>query len=126
MNEQDAISTLRERLPEFAPDIDEHFADFGGELLFHVLMGALARFYVRVVRRDPHLERRFWMTVDWLWMHGDDRVQNAIGVSLIEWFAWGSPEQQEMLREAKPLMSAAIRSVASTFLDGPRPGGRRE
>ena len=91
-----AVALLRERLPEFAPAIDEHREDFG-ELLFHLLMGDLARFYMSQALNSLALQRRFWMTVDRLAACGDDAVQNAIGVSLIEWFAWGNDRERATL-----------------------------
>ena len=119
LDQTGASEVLRERLPEFAPTIDEHLA-FYEELLFHVLMGELARFYVDEALLDPELQRRFWMAVDWLQEHGDRYVQNALGVSLIEWFAWGDKKERELLVHAKPLMSSAVRAVADDFLrDGP-------
>ena len=120
LNNQAAVELLRNNLPEFAPAIDEHLEDNFGELLFHLLMGDLARFYVSDALDDPALRRRFWMVVDRLAVLGDDRVENAVGVSLIEWFAWGSDQERSMLVEAKPLMSSHIRAMTEEFL---RPGG---
>ena len=61
--------------------IDEHLEDNFGELLFHNLMGDLARFYMTDAQQNRELQRRYWMVVDSLAEHGDDSVQNAIGVS---------------------------------------------
>ncbi len=66
------------------------------------------------------LQRRFWMTVDRLAACGDDAVQNAIGVSLIEWFAWGNDRERATLVAAKPLMSGLVRVISDEFL---RDGG---
>ena len=115
-----AIDLLRQRLPEFAPAIDEHLEDNPGELLFHLLMGDLARFYVSQALDSTELQRRFWMAVDRLAVFGDDAVQNAIGVSLIEWFAWGDDRERTILVAAKPLMSSAARAITDEFL---RAGG---
>lgn len=89
-----AVELLRQRLPEFGPVIDEHREDNFGELLFHLLMGDLSRFYMSQALDRPELQRRFWRVVDRLAALGDDAVQNAIGVSLIEWFAWGNARER--------------------------------
>jgi hypothetical protein len=60
------------------------------------------------------------MTVDWLTTRGDDLVQNAIAVSLVEWFAWGESSERTMLVDAKSLMSPTVQSIADDFL---RAGG---
>jgi hypothetical protein len=123
LNEAGAAAEIRARLPEFAPDIDEHLA-FNGELLLHLLMGDLARWYVKEALEQSELKRRVWMTIDWLDIHGDWSVQNAIGVSFIEWFAWGSDQDRAILIEAKPLMSSTIRAITDEFLR-PRPDDER-
>lgn len=120
LDREAAVDLLRQRLPEFAPAIDEHREDNFGELLFHLLMGDLARFYVSQAVDNPELQRRFWMVVDRLAVLGDDSVQNAIGVSLIEWFAWGDDRERATLIAAKPLMSSVVRAITDEFL---RAGG---
>ncbi len=52
VDEREAIRVLRERLPEFAPVIEEHLGDHEGDLFFYVLMGELAQFYVSEVGSD--------------------------------------------------------------------------
>jgi hypothetical protein len=115
-----AVDLLRQQLPEFAPTIDEHREDNFGELLFHLLMGDLARFYVSQAVDSPEVQRRFWMVVDRLAVRGDSGVQNAIGVSLIEWFAWGDDRERATLVAAKPLMSSVVRAITDEIL---RAGG---
>jgi hypothetical protein len=116
IDDRAAIELLRQRLPEFATEIDEHLEFTEGEPLFHLLMGDLARFYVRVATGDQELKRRYWMTVDWLTTRGNDLVQNAIAVSLVEWFAWGESSERTMLVDAKSLMSPTVQSIADDFL----------
>jgi hypothetical protein len=111
-----AVELLRQRLPEFGPAIEEHRQDNFGELLLHVLMGDLARFYMSQALDNPESQRRFWMVVDRLAALGDDAVQNAIGVSLIEWFAWGNDRERATLIAAKPLMSSLVRAITDEFL----------
>jgi hypothetical protein len=120
IDDRAAIELLRQRLPEFATEIDEHLEFTEGEPLFRLLMGDLARFYVREATGDQELKRRYWMTVDWLTTRGDDLVQNAIAVSLVEWFARGESSERTMLVDAKSLMSPTVQSIADEFL---RAGG---
>jgi hypothetical protein len=122
LDENASVEVLRARLPEFAPAIDKHLRDYE-ELLFHLVMGDLARFYVNEAVHNPELQRRFWMTVDRLATQGDNQVQNAIGVSLIEWFAWGNDRERALIVDAKPLMSSTVRACTDDFL---RSGGYDE
>lgn len=98
------------------PAIDEH-RDAFGELLFHLLMGDLARFYMDHGRHDPELARRYWMTIERIAMEGDDFVTNALGVSLIEWFAWGNENEKAALREAIPRFGPELRAIAAAWAD---------
>lgn len=118
-----AVNWLAERLPEFAPAIDEHRETFD-ELLFHLLMGGLARFYMSQGqgRVDPELARRYWMTVERMAMEGDDFVTNALGVSLIESFAWGDENQKAALREAMPRFGPEPQSIAARWANDLRAG----
>ena len=112
MDAEAATRQLAERLPEFAPAIDEHRQTYD-ELLFHLLMGDLARFYMDQGRTDAVLARRYWMTIERLAMEGDDFVTNALGVSLIEWFAWGNENEKAALRDAMPWFGPELRAIAA-------------
>ena len=101
---------------ELVPEVVVMTEKGGGERLFHLLMGDLARFYMSQALDSLALQRRFWMTVDRLAACGDDAVQNAIGVSLIEWFAWGNDRERATLVAAKPLMSGLVRAISDEFL----------
>lgn len=115
MDEQDSLQHLCERLPEFTAQVDEHLACHD-ELLFHLVMGDLARFYWDTVRHDAEMARRFWMSVDWMAIKGDQYVENAVGVSLIEWFAWGSKEEQQVLLDAAPLQGSHTRAIVEELM----------
>jgi hypothetical protein len=109
-----ATRYLVEQLPEFAPEVDYHLA-FNGELLFHVLMGQLAVFYMDVARDQPELSRRVWLALDHLATEADDYVQNALDVSLVEYFAWGSDDEKAALRDATPLFSPAMMRIVGKW-----------
>ena len=50
---------------------------------------------------------RYWSVVEELGAAGDEFVQNADWVSLIDWFAWGEDVEQAALREAGPKQGPA-------------------
>ena len=87
----------------------------GDEFLFHLFVHDLARFYMRDARADESLARRFWMAVERVSATGDEDVENAIGVSLIETFAWGNQHQRAALLEARPMFGPATRAIAAAW-----------
>jgi hypothetical protein len=116
MDEAGAVRTLVERLPEFAPIADEHVA-FNGELLLHVLMGDLGRFYMEHAVNEPLLAERYWRVVEELVATGDERVENAVAASLIEWFVWGDAKERAAIRAAAPMIGPATRRAGQVLLD---------
>jgi hypothetical protein len=119
MDKLRAIDRLLAVVPEFAPDYRESVGhpsyDADGDLLLHVVMGDLGRFYMERARPDHDLAARFWRVVEELACTGDDGVQNAVHVSLIEWFAWGDDAEQAALAEAAPLQGPATRAMVEAY-----------
>lgn len=119
MTRNEAVERLLEVLPEFRPDFEESDgrpSEPGDDLLLHVVMGDLARFYMRHGLRNGELARRFWQVVEELAGQGDQAVENAIWVSLIEWFAWGDEEENAALVEAGPLQGPKTKAVRAYYL----------
>lgn len=116
MDEADAVRYLIKRLPEFAPVAAEHAQTYD-ELLLHVLMGDLGRFYMACAQGDPQLASRYWETVEVLVSTGDERVENAVAASLIEWFGLGDSSEQRALRAAADQLGPATREIAQTYLN---------
>jgi hypothetical protein len=117
-----AVDLLLDELPEFAPyyqDSDGRPTEPGDELLIHVVMGDLARFYMENALADPDLQQRYWSAVERLAVDGDQAVENAVHVSLIEAFGWGSQREQTALREARDQHGPATNAIVTYFL-GPR------
>jgi hypothetical protein len=88
MTREQAVQRLLEELPEFSPfyeESDGRPTEAGDELLIHVVMGDLARFYMERAAHDPELAARYWRVVEELATEGDQAVENAVHVSLIEW-----------------------------------------
>lgn len=106
---------LVERMPEFRPVLDDHLDFSGGENLFHMLMGDLGRFYMSTARHESDLSRRYWMAVEKLASEGDDDVENAVGVSLIEWFAWGDEGERAALIAAQDWHGPATRNMVVEY-----------
>ena len=117
---------LVERLPECAPVVAEHTRTYD-ELLLHVLMGDLGRFYMARAQGDPQLASRYWETVEGLVSKGDERVENAVAASLIEWFGLGDSSEQEALRAAADQLDrrhGKSRGLTSTPLSAPSRASR--
>ena len=79
-------------------------------------MGDLARFYMRHGLRDTELAARFWQVVKELAAEGEQAVENAVWVSLIEWFAWGDDDEKAALVEAGPLQGPKTKAIRAYYL----------
>lgn len=113
-----ALTRLLEVLPEFAATYENSLArptESGDELLLHVLMGDLADFYMESGGQNPKLAARYWSVVEELAATGDEAVENAVWVSLVEWFAWGSDDERSALRSARPLLGPATVRIAAHY-----------
>jgi hypothetical protein len=123
-----AVERLLDAVPEFASDYEASGGhpdyDGDGDLLLHVVMGDLGRFYMEQARGDEDLARRFWRVVEELATKGNEDVQNAVEVSLIEWFAWGDEQQQAALAESEPQLGRATWMMVQAFR--PRAIGSRK
>jgi hypothetical protein len=116
---EEAVERLLELLPEFGPDYEESDgrpSEPGDDLLLHVVMGDLARFYMRRALRNSELAPRFWQLVEELAAEGDQAVENAVWVSLIEWFAWGDDDERAALVEAGPLQGPKTKAIRAHYL----------
>lgn len=111
----EALDLILARFPGFREHLDEVAFDDDGPLLLHVVMGDLGRYYMAEVRRHQESRTRFWAMVEDLAASDGNYVSEAVHSSLIEWFAWGSPEEQAALVEARRLFGAATRKMVSYF-----------
>jgi hypothetical protein len=116
---EEAVQRLLDVLPEFRPyydDSDGRPAEPGDELLLHVVMGDLARFYMARGLDNAGLAARFWRVVEELAADGDQAVENAVHVSLIEWFAWGDDSEKEALLNAGRLQGPMTKAIRAAYL----------
>ena len=113
----EAVSRLLEALPTFRPYYEDEAPKPGEEeLLLHLVMGELARFYMQQrLGEQPDLAERYWAVVEDLAAHGDEYVQDAVSASLIEYFAWGNEDEQAALRDAEPLQGPATTSMVAAY-----------
>jgi hypothetical protein len=129
MDKREAIELLLEVLPEFGPEYEKSVGhpgyDEDGELLLHIVMGDLCRFYMSLGRRDTEIAARFWGVVEEMAEQGDEAVQNAVHVSLIEWFAWGDATEQAALLDASALHGDATTAMVRQYLPVRVIGSRR-
>jgi hypothetical protein len=129
MTREQAVHRLLDELPEFSPfyeESDGRPTEAGDELLIHVVMGDLARFYMERGAHDPELAARYWRVVEELATEGDQAVENAVHVSLIEWFAWGEEREQAALVNAGALQGPKTKAIRAYYLLPDRaPQGRR-
>ncbi len=114
MNAEQAVDYLVDRLPEFAPVVVEHRRHYD-ELPFHLLMGDLGRLYMSAALQNAEFTRRYWMAVERVALEADDFVENALGVSVIEWFAWGDQQHSAALRDAWSLLGSKTREIAKSW-----------
>jgi hypothetical protein len=116
---EEAVERLLDALPEFGPDYEESDgrpSEPSDDLLLHVVMGDLARFYMRHGLRNRELAARFWQVVEELAADGDQAVENAVWVSLIEWFAWGDDDEKAALVETGPLQGPKTKAIRACYL----------
>ena len=127
MTGSEALGFVLERLPESRPflDLDIIEGNKGEDALLHVAMGDLARFYMARCMGDRSLRRRFWATVEDLAANGGHYVEDAIGTSLIEWFAWGSASERRALRRAMRLHGPATSRIVDHYRADLRRGWRK-
>ena len=113
---EEAVSRLLEALPAFRPYYESEAPEPGDELLLHPVMGELARFYLEQgLAEQPDLAERYWTVVEVLAAHGDDYVKEAVHSSLIEYFAWGTKDEQAALRDAEPLQGPATSAIVAAY-----------
>ncbi len=65
---------------------------------------------------NPELAARYWHVVEEVATQGDQAVQNAVHVSLIEWFAYGDADEQAALRDAAALQGPETKALVAYFL----------
>lgn len=115
MDTEQAVDYLVSRLPEFAAVVNEHRREYD-ELLIHVLMGDLARFYMERGVTSSDVARRLWEAVEEMAATGDQAVENAVWVSLIEWFAHGDDTEKAALVDAGPLQGPKTMAIRAYYL----------
>lgn len=114
MDRTQAVDLLKSRLPEFAPVVDAHLED-NDELLIHLLMGDLGRFYMDR-KADNEFRVRYWDAVELLASGGDEAVKNAVHVSLVEWFLAAPGEDADAFLASMQLQGPATAAMASHYL----------
>ena len=129
MDKWEALKRLLEELPEFGPEYQESVGhpdyDENGELLLHVVMGDLGRFYMSHGRGNAEIAARFWRVVEEMAQEGDEAVENAVHASLIEWFAWGDAAEQAALLDASPRQGDATTAMIGHYLPARGIGSRK-
>lgn len=81
----DFVELLLDRVPEFQPVLDEHLADFEGEVLLTLLVADARRMAIEAFDRgDRDLSDRMVNVVDEGFRRGDVTVEDAIAVCFIE------------------------------------------
>jgi hypothetical protein len=74
-------------VPSFRPVLEEHLADYEGELIQHLLFGDLSRFTLQAfVLGDTATTDQVIDFIGRAWRHGDDGVRNLVRVSFVENF----------------------------------------
>jgi hypothetical protein len=105
-----AITALPEVLlravPEFRAETDEHVADYG-EVLLHVLFGALTRFVLEAnEERDVGVVERTLEFLEQAWVDGDEEVRNLVAVSFVENVQPWDPSRRRFIESWPPGLRA--------------------
>ncbi|MCU1535225.1 MAG: vanillate demethylase subunit [Glaciihabitans sp.] len=79
------VDRLLAAVPEIGPVVDEHLADFDGELLLHLLLPELLRFSTAAFGSGDRVTAAKVLTfMSAAFENCDDYVNNAIAVSFVE------------------------------------------
>ena len=84
------------------------------------LLEALPEFRLDYETSDARPTEPGEVLVEDLAADGDDAVVNAVWVSLIEWFAWGSDGERAALEAADPLQGPKTKAIRTHYRDPPR------
>jgi hypothetical protein len=85
VTEDNFLELLSAAVPEAVPLVDEHLADYDGDLLIHLLTSDLLRFATAAFGSGELLTSEKVLTfVGSALDDGDERVKNAVAVSFVE------------------------------------------
>ena len=118
MTGEQALDLILAELPGFREYLDDKIVRpqaQGEEVLLHAAMSDLGRYYMREARSDSDLRSRYWATVEDLAASPGQYVREAVHSSLIEWFAWGSPEEKDALVDAYDLIGPETRKILGYY-----------
>lgn len=133
ISRSDFIATLLADVPQTADLVQEHLADYDGELLLHILMHDLLKRTVSLYTNGKEDEARQLLEfVDRCLREGDEYVENAVAVSFVEDYGYrpGEPDallrlwppglRDELRRQEEAGFRSAVQAIASS---GPASSG---
>jgi hypothetical protein len=89
MDASEFLAALRSQVPEVETTIDEHLAEYEGELLLHLLLGDLLRVAIGWFAGGRNDElARLLLVLERGVNDGDGYVENAVAVSFVEDTGW--------------------------------------
>lgn len=95
----DFVELLVEAVPEFRPVLDEHLADFDGEVELTVLVADVRRMAIEASDRgDRDLSGRTVDVVDEGFRTGDLTVEDAIAVCFIQDTPWWDRDRKKFIK----------------------------
>lgn len=99
ISRSDFVATLLADVPQSADLVQEHLADYDGELLLHILMYDLLKRTVSLYTDGKEDEARQLLEfVDRCLRDGDEHVENAVAVSFVEDYGYRPDEPDALLR----------------------------
>ena len=97
MNAQDFLSQLTKQFPEHEQACREHIEEYG-QILLHVLAGDTISMSLSALlkKNDDLLKiRKYCDFIETMWREGDDRVVNAVEVTILEFLSDDNGRWQE-------------------------------
>lgn len=103
------VVALLDAVPECKPVVTEHWNDFDGDVLLHLLVADVRRLSEDAWRRQDHaLMCRCLDFLDLALRTGDEYVENAVAVSFLEDTGWWDSAVSDYIAAWPPALAAEV------------------
>ena len=103
------VVALLDAVPECQPLVTEHWNDFDGDVLLHLLVAEVRRLTEDAWRRrDDALMRRCLDFLDLALRTGDEQVDNAVSISFVEDTGWWDSALSDYIASWPPALVAEV------------------
>jgi hypothetical protein len=91
---ENCINLIKEKFPKFCSYWDMYIQDFGADLGLTIQMLSFGRYVLDVIKSNNEDEIiRVFEFVEFLFLNGDETVQNAVATGFLEYLMNKSPEE---------------------------------